>query len=90
METAQIVHLNKKNVTENDSNNEQGTPSVLQLLYGDGGDFGPAPLQNTVIPTDDFELVMNVLNKLTSTIYHSNTAINDLYLLTDDLTNVTY
>ena len=56
-------------------------------LLGDGDDHGPAPLQNTTIPTDTFEVIADVLNTSTTGIDNTNCAINQFQGITNALEN---
>ena len=61
--------------------------NILSDLLGNGDDLRPAPLQNTTIPTDTFEVIIDVLNTSTNGIDDANCAINELQDIATALEN---
>ena len=59
-----------------ESSNEFNHSNILGDLLGDGDNLGPAPLQNTTVSTDTFEVNADVLNTSTTGINDANFAIN--------------
>jgi hypothetical protein len=56
---------NNDNTIDNYTNITDTLPTTLNLM-GDGGDFGPSPLQNSVIPEEVVEGVVNMTDSSTS------------------------
>ena len=61
--------------------------NVLGDILGDGDDLVPAPLQNTTISTDKFEVIYDVLNTNTKAIDDENSEINELQGITSAIGN---
>ena len=56
--------------------------NILGDLLGDGDDLGPAPLHNTTIPTDIFEVISDVFDTSTDGIDDADSTINELQSIT--------
>ena len=59
--------------------------NIFEQLFGDGDDFGPAPLHNTIQPSEVYAAVIDLLNTSSSSNTNVTRAVNELHDITETL-----